>query len=82
MTFFSKEEKLESTILRIATIFTYGTNEDSDEAQDFLPDDFNDVSIAAEPQTIYKSNTPETNSKYIGDYNVQYLVFQQRQPTV
>jgi type I restriction enzyme R subunit len=39
--------------LRIATIFTYGSNEDSDEAQDFLPDDFNDVSIAAEPQTIY-----------------------------
>lgn len=59
--------------LRIATIFTYGTNEDSDEAQDFLPDDYGDIDIAAEPQTIYKSkHTRDKLEKYIGDYNTMY----------
>lgn len=59
--------------LRIATIFTYGTNEDSDEAQDFLPDDYGDIGIAAEPQTIYKSShTRDKLEKYIGDYNTMY----------
>jgi hypothetical protein len=33
------------------------------QTKDFLPDDFDDIGIAAEPQTIYKSNIPETNSK-------------------
>ncbi|UQD57095.1 type I restriction endonuclease subunit R [Flavobacterium sp. K5-23] len=59
--------------LRIATIFTYGTNEDSDEAKDFLPDNYDDIGIAAEPQTIYKSkHTRDKLEKYIGDYNTMY----------
>ncbi|RTY90612.1 type I restriction endonuclease subunit R [Flavobacterium sp. GT3R68] len=58
--------------LRIATIFTYGTNEDSDEAQDFLPDD-EEFDIAAEPQTIYQSShTRDKLERYIGDYNKMY----------
>jgi type I restriction enzyme R subunit len=56
--------------LRIATIFTYGTNEDSDEAQDCLPDDYEDFDVAAEPQTLYKSShTRDKLESYIGDYN-------------
>ena len=59
--------------LRIATIFTYGTNEDSDEAQDYLPDDYEDFDVAAEPQTIYKSkHTRGKLESYIGDYNKMY----------
>jgi hypothetical protein len=50
-----------STILRIATIFCNGLMKI--QTKDFLPDDFDDIGIAAEPQTIYKSNIPETNSK-------------------
>ena len=58
--------------LRIATIFTYGTNEDSDEAQDYLPSD-EDFDIAAEPQTIYKSkHSRDKLETYIGDYNKMY----------
>lgn len=59
--------------LRIATIFTYGTNEDSDEAQDYLPGDYEEFDIAAEPQSIYKSShTRDKLESYIGDYNTMY----------
>jgi len=59
--------------LRIATIFTYGTNEDSEEAQDFLPDNYEDFDVAAEPQTIYKSkHTRDKLESYIGDYNKMF----------
>jgi type I restriction enzyme R subunit len=59
--------------LRIATIFTYGTNEDSDEAQDFLPGDEVDFDVLAEPGTIYQSShTRDKLEKYIGDYNAMY----------
>lgn len=56
--------------LRIATIFTYGTNEDSDEAQDFLPDDEVDFDVMAEPQTSYQAkHTRDKLESYIVDYN-------------
>jgi type I restriction enzyme R subunit len=56
--------------LRIATVFTYGTNEDSDEAQDFLPEDEVDFDVMAEPQTSYQSkHTRDKLESYIGDYN-------------
>ena len=59
--------------LRIATIFTYGTNEDSDEAQDYLPENYADFDVAAEPQTVYKSrHTRDKLENYIGDYNTMY----------
>ncbi|MFV8366375.1 type I restriction endonuclease subunit R [Flavobacterium sp. XS1P27] len=59
--------------LRIATIFTYGTNEDSDEAQDFLPSDEVDFDVFAEPQTTYRSkHTRDKLEAYIGDYNKMY----------
>lgn len=59
--------------LRIATIFTYGTNEDSDEAQDFLPGDEVDFDVLAEPQTVYQSShTRDKLEKYIGHYNSMF----------
>lgn len=59
--------------LRIATIFTYGTNEDSDEAQDFLPGDEVDFDVLAEPQPQYQSShSRDKLEKYIGHYNKMY----------
>ncbi|KGO93190.1 type I restriction endonuclease subunit R [Flavobacterium subsaxonicum] len=59
--------------LRIATIFTYGTNEDSDEAKDFLPGDEVDFDVLAEPRTSYQSKrTRDKLETYIGDYNKMY----------
>lgn len=59
--------------LRIATIFTYGTNEDSDEAQDFLPSDEVDFDVLAEAPTSYQSkHTRDKLETYIGDYNKMY----------
>ena len=56
--------------LRIATVFTYGTNEDSDEAQDFLPEDEVDFDVMAEPITSYQGkHTRDKLETYIGDYN-------------
>jgi type I restriction enzyme R subunit len=57
--------------LRIATIFTYGTNEDNVFAQDFLPDD--EFLKAAEPASSYQlSHTRDKLEGYIGDYNKMY----------
>ena len=56
--------------LRIATVFTYGTNEDSDEAQDFLPEDEVDFDVMAEPRTaLQSSHSRDKLESYIGDYN-------------
>ncbi|SHJ61879.1 type I restriction enzyme, R subunit [Reichenbachiella agariperforans] len=56
--------------LRIATIFTYGANEEDSEAMGYLPDD---SLLAAEPQVAYKSShTRDKLESYIGDYNQMY----------
>jgi type I restriction enzyme R subunit len=58
--------------LRIATIFTYGTNEDSEDAQDFLPEDGH-LMDAAEPMALYQSShTRDKLEGYIGEYNKMY----------
>ncbi|WP_298327421.1 type I restriction endonuclease subunit R [uncultured Dokdonia sp.] len=57
--------------LRIATIFTYGANEDSDFAIDALPDD--EMLQAAEPASAYTlSHTRDKLENYIADYNAMY----------
>jgi type I restriction enzyme R subunit len=64
--------------LRIATIFTYGANEEDEDAQDYLPGEETSVSdnpfgMAAEPQAVYKSShTRDKLEAYIGDYNKMY----------
>jgi type I restriction enzyme R subunit len=57
--------------LRIATIFTYGANEDGKEAQDYLPED--DFQMAAEPEAVYRSShTRDKLEAFMGDYNQMY----------
>ncbi|KAB1067595.1 type I restriction endonuclease subunit R [Tamlana haliotis] len=57
--------------LRIATIFTYGANEDAFDAQDYLPDE--ELQQAAEPQTAYQSShTRDKLEGFIQDYNQMY----------
>ncbi|WP_281239574.1 type I restriction endonuclease subunit R [Flavobacterium praedii] len=70
---FQKKKEAGEHDLRIATIFTYGTNEDSDQAQDFLPEDEVDFDVLAEPQTSYQGkHTRDKLERYIGDYNTMY----------
>ncbi len=70
---FSKKKAAGEHELRIATIFTYGTNEDNEEAQDLLPGDDEQLSMAAEPELAYKSShTRDKLESYITDYNQQY----------
>ena len=57
--------------LRIATIFSYGANEVSEDAQDHLPD--NEFDVAAESELSYKSShSREKLDEYIVDYNQMY----------
>lgn len=57
--------------LRIATIFTYGANEEDKNAQDYLPEE--EWDMAAEPPATYKSShTRDKLEEYIGDYNQMY----------
>lgn len=57
--------------LRIATIFSYGTNEADEDAQDYLPGDT--LPMAAEPRAVYKSShTRDKLDAFISDYNQMY----------
>ena len=70
---FQKKKEAGEHDLRIATIYTYGTNEDSDEAQDFLPSEEVDFDVLADPKERYQSShTRDKLEKYIGDYNKMY----------
>ncbi|WP_432221773.1 type I restriction endonuclease subunit R [Flavobacterium sp. TMP13] len=69
---FQEKKEAKEHDLRIATIFTFGANEDSDEAQDYLPAE-NDFDMAAEPKTSYKSShSRDKLESYIGHYNKMY----------
>ncbi len=68
---FQKKKEAGEHNLRIATIFTYGANEEDEDAQDYLPDD--EYQMVAEPQTLYKSShSRDKLESYIGDYNKMY----------
>lgn len=67
--------------LRIATIFTYGSNEEDADAMDYLPgdDETNSycneapLSLAAAPPLSYHSkHTRDKLEEFIGDYNKMY----------
>lgn len=58
--------------LRIATIYTYGANEEDEDAQDYLPG-YEEFQLAADPKVVYKtSHSRDKLEEYIGDYNKQY----------
>lgn len=59
--------------LRIATIFTYGANEEDEDAQDYLPGEEEELSMVAEPKVAYIStHTRDKLESYIADYNKMY----------
>lgn len=58
--------------LRIATIFTYGTNEDSEDATDLLPDEGYSLLAAEPPVTYQSSHSRDKLESFIGDYNRLY----------
>lgn len=68
---FKRKKEAGEHNLRLATIFSYGTNEDDEDAQDYIPGD--QLPQAAEPQLQYKtSHTREKLDEYIVDYNQMY----------
>ncbi|WP_299768224.1 type I restriction endonuclease subunit R [uncultured Dokdonia sp.] len=68
---FKRKKEAGEHDLRIATIFSYGTNEDDEDAKDFMPDD--DYYVAGEPDPNYKtSHTRDKLDSYIADYNSMY----------
>ncbi|WP_188050349.1 type I restriction endonuclease subunit R [Flavobacterium sp. GP15] len=70
--FFQQKKEAGAHDLRIATIFTYGANEDSKDAQDYLPEE-SDYDLAAEPQSSYNSkHSRDKLETYIEHYNQMY----------
>ena len=68
---FKRKKEAGEHNLRIATIFSYGANEEDADAQDYLPGD--DYPIAAEPVLKYKtSHTRDKLDEFIADYNATY----------
>ncbi|MDY2588210.1 type I restriction endonuclease subunit R [Winogradskyella aquimaris] len=68
---FKRKKEAGEHNLRIATIFSYGANEEDKDAQDYLPD--YDFDIAAEPPSKYKtSHTRDKLDEFIADYNAMY----------
>ena len=73
--FFRKKKEEGKHDLRIATIFTYGQNEESEEADGMLPaeEPTDGLSIAAEPEIAYQSShTRDKLESFIQDYNQLY----------
>src|SRR5690606_16978669 len=69
---FKKKKEEGKHDLRIATIFTYGTNVDDKDAQDYLPGD-DELAVAAEPKIAYISgHNRDKLEAYIEDYNKQF----------
>jgi len=68
---FKRKKEAGEHNLRIATIFSYGANEEDKDAQDYLPD--YDYDLAAEPASKYKtSHTRDKLDEFIADYNTTY----------
>ncbi len=68
---FKKKKEAGEHDLRIGTIFTFGANEEDEDARDLLPDD--DMVLAADLKVVYKSShTRDKLEEFIGDYNRLY----------
>jgi type I restriction enzyme, R subunit len=67
---FKRKKEAGEHDFRIATIFTYGVNDDDEDAQDFLPDE---LPIAADPKVNYmSSHNRDKLEAFIADYNKLY----------
>lgn len=70
---FKRKKEAGEHDLRLATIYTYGANEADDDANDSLPGDEEETSMAAELKVAYNSShTRDKLESYIQDYNQQY----------
>jgi type I restriction enzyme R subunit len=70
---FKKKKEAGEHDLRIATIFTYGANEEDEDAQDYLPGDEEEYSLAADSAFAYPSkHTRDKLESCIVDYNNLY----------
>lgn len=75
--FFQEKKKAGEHNLRIATIFSYGANEEDEDAIGSLPEipeeKEQQFTIAAEPKPIYKTSHTRTKlDEFIADYNAMY----------
>lgn len=68
---FQRKKMLGEHDLKIATIFSYTSNEDDSDANGFIPEE---ISMAAEPQADYSGNphTREKLDEFIGHYNQMF----------
>jgi len=67
---FKKKKENGEHDLRVITIFSYGTNEDDEDASGLLPDDYR---MVAEPQAQYQSShSRDKLDEFIADYNRMY----------
>ena len=65
---FQKKKEAGEHDLRIATIFTFGANEDGKDAQDYIPDDSPDYNS----DSNISSHTRDKLESFIGNYNQMY----------
>jgi len=69
---FKKKKEAGEHDLRIAAIFTYGVNEEDEDARDYLPGN-EELRMAAEPvMASISSHTRDKLETYIADYNKMY----------
>lgn len=68
---FQKKKENGEHNLRIATIFSYASNEDDADANGFIPEE---VSVVEEPRALYGLNTHSRDKleEFIGHYNTMY----------
>lgn len=69
---FKKKREAGECDLRIATIFTYGANEDDPDATGLLPDDYDNNITAEAPPNYISSHSRDKLEEFIGDYNKMY----------
>lgn len=77
---FKAKKKAGEHELKVATIFSYQSNQDDQDANGFIPDDFEDefsdeyrVGMAAEPRPLYGTkHHQEKLDEFIDDYNAMF----------
>lgn len=68
---FKKKKEAGKHNLRVATVFTFGANEEDPDAQDYLPGD--EYPVAADIRQAYlSSHTRDKLDSFISDYNEMY----------
>lgn len=69
---FKQKKEAKQHDLRIATIFTYGANEDNDDAQGLLPEDEPLVNVSEKIENYNANHSRDLLESFIVDYNSMY----------